>query len=103
MIRRPPRSTLFPYTTLFRSAYTPNVRWYFMGIAGPGAFGVAPGPAAMPLASPGDSFLTKSHVRDTRNVILLLLGPRPKFLGIIGVPGAGNRPKQPNSGTYFSV
>src|SRR2546422_6920108 len=23
MIRRPPRSTLFPYTTLFRSAYCP--------------------------------------------------------------------------------
>src|SRR5262249_62347920 len=23
MIRRPPRSTLFPYTTLFRSAYSP--------------------------------------------------------------------------------
>src|SRR2546428_9368408 len=23
MIRRPPRSTLFPYTTLFRSAYMP--------------------------------------------------------------------------------
>src|SRR3712207_7304663 len=23
MIRRPPRSTLFPYTTLFRSAYNP--------------------------------------------------------------------------------
>src|SRR5256885_8620336 len=23
MIRRPPRSTLFPYTTLFRSRYTP--------------------------------------------------------------------------------
>src|SRR2546427_1128756 len=26
MIRRPPRSTLFPYTTLFRSA---KVIWYF--------------------------------------------------------------------------
>src|SRR2546426_9126297 len=26
MIRRPPRSTLFPYTTLFRSAFTPE-RW----------------------------------------------------------------------------
>src|SRR5256885_12625238 len=26
MIRRPPRSTLFPYTTLFRSIYTP-VSW----------------------------------------------------------------------------
>src|SRR2546421_7708008 len=26
MIRRPPRSTLFPYTTLFRSAAVPNRR-----------------------------------------------------------------------------
>src|SRR5260221_9386845 len=25
MIRRPPRSTLFPYTTLFRSQYTRNM------------------------------------------------------------------------------
>src|SRR5258708_20879874 len=25
MIRRPPRSTLFPYTTLFRSAVTPRI------------------------------------------------------------------------------
>src|SRR3712207_7565873 len=25
MIRRPPRSTLFPYTTLFRSTYKPGV------------------------------------------------------------------------------
>src|SRR3712207_7743988 len=27
MIRRPPRSTLFPYTTLFRSAAYPDYRW----------------------------------------------------------------------------
>src|SRR2546429_6725597 len=27
MIRRPPRSTLFPYTTLFRSARTGAVLW----------------------------------------------------------------------------
>src|SRR5688572_32430302 len=28
MIRRPPRSTLFPYTTLFRSLYwPPGARW----------------------------------------------------------------------------
>src|SRR3712207_8133807 len=26
MIRRPPRSTLFPYTTLFRSVSTPDTR-----------------------------------------------------------------------------
>src|SRR3712207_7176435 len=25
MIRRPPRSTLFPYTTLFRSKYDPDI------------------------------------------------------------------------------
>src|SRR5204862_8167716 len=28
-IRRPPRSTLFPYTTLFRSARESGVRWAF--------------------------------------------------------------------------
>src|SRR5258708_12521122 len=27
MIRRPPRSTLFPYTTLFRSASQPDAAW----------------------------------------------------------------------------
>src|SRR2546422_7228110 len=27
MIRRPPRSTLFPYTTLFRSLTPPDSRW----------------------------------------------------------------------------
>src|SRR5258706_159821 len=29
MIRRPPRSTLFPYTTLFRSRFTHSLRSYF--------------------------------------------------------------------------
>src|SRR3712207_7095525 len=36
MIRRPPRSTLFPYTTLFRSA-RPAVRSGRSGAARPGA------------------------------------------------------------------
>src|SRR5438445_13118546 len=27
MIRRPPRSTLFPYTTLFRTRYMPRCPW----------------------------------------------------------------------------
>src|SRR3712207_7113620 len=31
MIRRPPRSTLFPYTTLFRSYDTPHGRRVFSG------------------------------------------------------------------------
>src|SRR2546426_5498344 len=29
MIRRPPRSTLFPYTTLFRSCWVVSSRWHF--------------------------------------------------------------------------
>src|SRR5258705_3343508 len=38
MIRRPPRSTLFPYTTLFRSGYLLGERsttgwWYFFPVA----------------------------------------------------------------------
>src|SRR3712207_8631556 len=36
MIRRPPRSTLFPYTTLFRS-----VRTWPAGLRAPGAAGTA--------------------------------------------------------------
>src|SRR2546422_4254977 len=34
MIRRPPRSTLFPYTTLFRS-YTSASTWRAMLVSGP--------------------------------------------------------------------
>src|SRR3712207_7904720 len=34
MIRRPPRSTLFPYTTLFRSWALRRQRWWLAGIAG---------------------------------------------------------------------
>ena len=37
MIRRPPRSTLFPYTTLFRSSRTPK-QWSLASSAGPGFF-----------------------------------------------------------------
>src|SRR5258707_2764981 len=33
MIRRPPRSTLFPYTTLFRSIAQMTVSLYMVGIA----------------------------------------------------------------------
>src|SRR3712207_6950778 len=31
MIRRPPRSTLFPYTTLFRSDFEPGSRYQYSG------------------------------------------------------------------------
>src|SRR2546430_9633025 len=45
MIRRPPRSTLFPYTTLFRSAVAPRpacaaAQWsgFYVGIHGGSAY-----------------------------------------------------------------
>src|SRR3989442_4642425 len=34
MIRRPPRSTLFPYTTLFRSRLGPRIEQLGAGVAG---------------------------------------------------------------------
>src|SRR2546426_5081471 len=45
MIRRPPRSTPFPYTTLFRSASTPTLDGAFAGTEDPGP-GVPTRPAA---------------------------------------------------------
>src|SRR5256884_3007843 len=42
MIRRPPRSTLFPYTTLFRSYFHLIYRLIHAGFWGPGAFLLVP-------------------------------------------------------------
>src|SRR3712207_7424273 len=52
MIRRPPRSTLFPYTTLFRSARAATMvaaraRWFALGTP-------AAGPAERPCPASGD-------------------------------------------------
>src|SRR5687768_18195990 len=47
MIRRPPRSTLFPYTTLFRSRANPNVGLYRFDYVG-GADTPGPDPQATP-------------------------------------------------------
>src|SRR3989442_14161547 len=72
MIRRPPRSTLFPYTTLFRSAFA---------AAHPRAWpaGVAAGPGAVPgrsLQAPHgvdrkSTRLNSSHVRISYAVFCL--------------------------------
>src|SRR5258708_31598744 len=40
MIRRPPRSTLFPYTTLFRSYYVPKLLAVAAIIKDPDKYGV---------------------------------------------------------------
>src|SRR6266481_7063 len=66
MIRRPPRSTLFPYTTLFRSPTAREIVWVFAlsGIAAllikaPPRWGAAP--AAMALAGTPAWFLQGLH------------------------------------------
>src|SRR3989442_8840090 len=51
MIRRPPRSTLFPYTTLFRSINAPLPGTYVPSTPGSGVF---------PLGRPGQVFLMES-------------------------------------------
>src|SRR3712207_7825040 len=51
MIRRPPRSTLFPYTTLFRSVHARHIRQP-----------VAPGPVPVLLGGPtGTGDLAQGH------------------------------------------
>src|SRR5256885_13322953 len=50
MIRRPPRSTLFPYTTLFRSVWTPVQR------------GCGDDSEEAPFPGPGE-FFSWAHVR----------------------------------------
>src|SRR3989442_5727369 len=73
MIRRPPRSTLFPYTTLFRSAHPRNPR------------GPRPQPATL---SPGGD-VQSSEVHDR-------LSARPVRLSrsswLRGAPGGGQPP-----------
>src|SRR3712207_7081725 len=51
MIRRPPRSTLFPYTTLFRSDPPPRVRRHRRGAPAQGARGAARAHPARQLAA----------------------------------------------------
>src|SRR5438034_3283407 len=48
MIRRPPRSTLFPYTTLFRSVRSRSRVWGLRRRGKQGALHRLPGPAAAP-------------------------------------------------------
>src|SRR3989442_7724408 len=79
MIRRPPRSTLFPYTTLFRSqTFPPPLRRSFDVKYGHGKETCAPGGGHLPLL-PGaqvsldrkSTRLNSSHVRISYAVFCL--------------------------------
>src|SRR3712207_8738632 len=53
MIRRPPRSTLFPYTTLFRSEVTQGARWPHYWCVCPDVGELPPGERACDAAALG--------------------------------------------------
>src|SRR2546426_6263528 len=90
MIRRPPRSTLFPYTTLFRSLRggpPPRERTR--------ARGMAEGRAARARRSaPRDRAAAPHHGRVTGGGALALPGTRGTFPvpGHEGTPGGGRNP-----------
>src|SRR3989442_7006273 len=79
MIRRPPRSTLFPYTTLFRSRRHPRSRARAAPqpdaprLDRPAPHGEAPGAPAAPRPDPDrkSTRLNSSHVRISYAVFCL--------------------------------
>src|SRR3712207_9141862 len=80
MIRRPPRSTLFPYTTLFRSVRLVPVRPFPAGgleedCAAGGLVGVHRGEPARPVALP-----LLAGVHDPVGLVERLAGPRADVL-----------------------
>src|SRR5260370_29012153 len=58
MIRRPPRSTLFPYTTLFRSVMVSGLSWA-------GSFQDVSTPGAAPLSTQSDLISRNACLRNS--------------------------------------
>src|SRR3989454_12735006 len=73
MIRRPPRSTLFPYTTLFRSSLDDAVNVIF---------------AAVREAKRGETYIPRVPSARVLEVARVLIGDRPIRIEVVGVrPG----------------
>src|SRR2546426_8673534 len=70
MIRRPPRSTLFPYTTLFRSEQLYGAREAIPGEGRHGPFHIGPRPA---LGRAGRSEEHTSELQSPCNLVCRLL------------------------------
>src|SRR3712207_8490666 len=87
MIRRPPRSTLFPYTTLFRSAITDAV-----SLLSPERAPAAPSAregTTNDSAAPGSSARSEEHTSELQSrqylVCRLLLEKKKKKITIFGL------------------
>src|SRR2546430_8377783 len=84
MIRRPPRSTLFPYTTLFRSGHWIGVSWFHTATHSPLRFTqnelsrtVLAG-NLLPLAVPERSEEHTSELQSQSNLVCRLLLEKKK-------------------------
>src|SRR5262245_62212442 len=75
MLRRPPRSTLFPYTTLFRSDVPPRPLGLYEGAATGGALDPSPAP---PVADRKSTRLNSSHLGISYAVFCLKKKKTPK-------------------------
>src|SRR5437764_10265463 len=78
MIRRPPRSTLFPYTTLFRSPLLPDRLDHSGGLGRVGTYHIQIGRAPSELQSPM-YLVCRLLLEKKNNNILIALG-RGRFL-----------------------
>src|SRR5256885_3352331 len=69
MIRRPPRSTLFPYTTLFRS-WSVVSRYTMFWTPSPGTTHAVGAPAAVGLSNSAERSTGKARQRDRKSTRL---------------------------------
>src|SRR5436309_6107355 len=102
MIRRPPRSTLFPYTTLFRSGGRLLVPWGYVGgvqcdpIEKKPFFHAYPGALAYSFGMLGCELHCRSEehtseLQSRENLVCRLLLEKKKIKGDSASIGCGNR------------
>src|SRR5256885_11885640 len=77
MIRRPPRSTLFPYTTLFRSVYVDGERWVSTDTSTALLVQLAPGRHTIEVRAPRSEEHT-SELQSPCNLVCRLLLEKKK-------------------------
>src|SRR2546421_8908662 len=90
MIRRPPRSTLFPYTTLFRSVFRQALE---LGKRVRAETAIGESPASVPAAAAGTEARSEEHTSELQSrsdlVCRLLLEKKKKLVANIADSGAG--------------
>src|SRR3712207_7976004 len=91
MIRRPPRSTLFPYTTLFRSCAAstvpPSSSWPSTSTARPTPSSAASRSAGVPTtSSPGRSEEHTSELQSRQYLVCRLLLEKKKNNSLTSLP-----------------